>query len=162
MGRVRLRLARFGGRNRPFYRIVAVDSRRPRDGMPLEYVGTYDPLPSQKDGIKEVRMKVDRIKYWLSVGAQPSDVVSFLFWKAGIMPAPPITPQTKKKIPRAQREFSTTASAELGSTNSIERRLQGMGTGSQNSRATFTMAGVQFTVGSIAQPRQQQMFVGRA
>lgn len=68
---VTLRLARFGAKKRPFYRVVATDSRAKRDGRFLEVLGTYDPLTDPPT----VNLKGDRIKYWLSVGAQPSDTV---------------------------------------------------------------------------------------
>ncbi|RQM24985.1 hypothetical protein B5M09_001802 [Aphanomyces astaci] len=74
---VRLRLARWGRVHSPFYRIVAADARYPRDGRHLEILGTYNPLAAT-DGVKELRVNNDRVKYWLSVGAQPSDRVSFL------------------------------------------------------------------------------------
>jgi small subunit ribosomal protein S16 len=61
---VRIRLARFGRTNRPFYRIHVADSRMKRDGRFLEAVGTYDPLPTEQ-GKKVVRLNTDRIKYWL-------------------------------------------------------------------------------------------------
>ena len=72
---VRIRLARFGRRNRPFYRIVVADARSPRDGRHIENIGTYDPIPG-KDGIKEVRIKSDRVRYWMQCGAQPSSRVA--------------------------------------------------------------------------------------
>ena len=59
---VRIRLARFGRTNRPFYRINVADSRSPRDGKFMETVGTYDPLPSRKDNMKEVRLNRERIE----------------------------------------------------------------------------------------------------
>ena len=89
MGVVRMRLARFGSRNRPFYRVVAVDSRAAREAKPIETHGTYDPLPAALDGAKEVRLRVDRVKYWLSVGAQPSGRVAYLLWRGGLLAAPP-------------------------------------------------------------------------
>jgi len=89
MGVVRMRLARFGSRNRPFYRVVAVDSRAAREAKPIETLGTYDPLPAALDGAKEVRLKVDRVKYWLAVGAQPSSRVAYLLWRGGLLAAPP-------------------------------------------------------------------------
>lgn len=67
-------------------------------------LGTYDPIPMKKDGMKEVRLKVDRVKYWLGVGAQPSDSVAHLLWKAGLVPAPPIRFQPIKSVPKAERE----------------------------------------------------------
>ncbi len=70
---VRLRLKRMGRRHRPFYRMAAVDPRKPRDGRVIEELGYYDPLNA--DESKQVCLKNDRIEYWLSVGAQPSDTV---------------------------------------------------------------------------------------
>ncbi|XP_024401072.1 small ribosomal subunit protein bS16m/bS16c [Physcomitrium patens] len=95
MGMVRIRLARFGRKNLPFYRIFVADSRSPRDGKHLEVVGHYNPLPG-KDGMKRIGVNSDRIKYWLSVGAQPSDTVRRLLNKAGILPAPPVPHMPKK------------------------------------------------------------------
>ena len=71
---VRLRLQRHGANKRPFYRIVAADQRAPRDGKYIELLGTYDPL--QDPGL--IRVKSDRVDYWLGVGAQPSDTVAAL------------------------------------------------------------------------------------
>ncbi len=70
-----IRLARIGKKKKPFYRVVVIDKRRPRNGRFVEVVGTYDPLKKPA----EVRLNADRIKYWLGCGAQPSDTVrSFL------------------------------------------------------------------------------------
>ena len=79
---VRLRLARFGRYKFPFYRIYAADHRSPRDGKHIEILGHYDPIP-QKDGNKHVGLHLERIKYWLSVGAQPSKPVARILAKAG-------------------------------------------------------------------------------
>ncbi|MCO5611234.1 hypothetical protein L7F22_065485 [Adiantum nelumboides] len=95
MGVVRLRLARFGRKNAPFYRIHAADSRSPRDGKFLERVGYYDPRPG-KDGHKRLALNFERAKYWLSVGAQPSDVVRRIFFIAGLLPRPPLPNMLKK------------------------------------------------------------------
>lgn len=70
---VAIRLARHGRRHAPYYRIMVADSRRARDGKYLEHVGSYDPLI--KDGAKHLRINTERVTYWLSVGAQPSDTV---------------------------------------------------------------------------------------
>ncbi len=75
---VKLRLTRMGAKKRPFYRVVAADSRFPRDGRFLENLGTYDPLV-EKDSVK---LKMDRVQYWLSQGAQPSDTVRSLIKKS--------------------------------------------------------------------------------
>eukprot|EP00529_Nitzschia_sp_RCC80_P034459 CAMPEP_0113458702 /NCGR_PEP_ID=MMETSP0014_2-20120614/10060_1 /TAXON_ID=2857 /ORGANISM="Nitzschia sp." /LENGTH=105 /DNA_ID=CAMNT_0000350237 /DNA_START=86 /DNA_END=403 /DNA_ORIENTATION=- /assembly_acc=CAM_ASM_000159 len=85
---VRLRLQRFGRTHKPFYRMVAANARAPRDGKFLEIVGTYNPI-ANKAGMKEIRLKEDRLKYWLAVGAQPSDRVSWLLAKFGLLPPPP-------------------------------------------------------------------------
>ena len=78
---VKLRLKRMGGKQKPFYRIVAADSRFPRDGRFIETVGTYNPIA------KPAEVKIDKelaIK-WLSTGAQPTDTVKALFKKEGIL-----------------------------------------------------------------------------
>ena len=70
-----IRLARIGKKKKPFYRVVVIDKRRPRNGRFVEVVGTYDPLKKPA----EVKLNTERIKYWLGCGAQPSDTVrSFL------------------------------------------------------------------------------------
>lgn len=79
---VKLRLKRFGRRHRSFYRLTAVDSRRPRDGKVLEELGWYDPANKQAD--KQLSLKNDRIVYWLSVGAQPTETVGDLLKANGI------------------------------------------------------------------------------
>ena len=66
-----IRLSRFGKKKKPFYRVVVTESSRPRDGRFVEIVGTYDPL---KDPA-EVKLNAERIKHWISRGAQPSDTV---------------------------------------------------------------------------------------
>ena len=74
-GVLAIRLARFGKKKKPFYRIVVIDKRRPRNGRTVELVGTYDPLKKPA----EVKLNTERIKYWMGCGAQPSDTVrSFL------------------------------------------------------------------------------------
>jgi small subunit ribosomal protein S16 len=69
---VKIRLKRFGTKKRPYYRIVVMDSRTPRDGKTLEEVGLYHPIEVED---KQVTLKEDRIKDWLSKGAEPSDTV---------------------------------------------------------------------------------------
>mmetsp|Transcript_87582 Transcript_87582/g.128104 ORF Transcript_87582/g.128104 Transcript_87582/m.128104 type:complete len:134 (+) Transcript_87582:3-404(+) len=83
---VRLRLQRFGVRNNPFYRIVAADSRWPRDGKALEYLGTYNPHPN-KHNEKIITINFDRVKHWLVVGAQPTERVAKILGGANILPA---------------------------------------------------------------------------
>ena len=71
---VKIRLARYGAKKRPFYRIVVTDSESPRDGRFLEKVGTYDP----KFDPAKVTMNADRIRYWMDKGAIPSATVKSL------------------------------------------------------------------------------------
>ncbi len=78
---VRIRMKKMGRRHRPIYRISATDSRSPRDGRLLEELGTYDPSISDVDA--RVTLNGQRVDYWLSVGAQPSDKVGVLIKKYG-------------------------------------------------------------------------------
>ena len=71
---VKIRLKRMGRRNRAFFRICAFDAREERDGRSIEQLGTYD--PREKDESKKVVLKRERIEYWLSVGAQPTETVA--------------------------------------------------------------------------------------
>ena len=72
-----IRLARGGAKKRPFYRVVAADSRMPRDGRFIEQVGTYDPRVEKGS----VNLNISRVEHWLKVGAQPSDTVKSLIKK---------------------------------------------------------------------------------
>jgi len=78
---VSIRLSRGGSKRRPFYHIVVSDSRRPRDGRYIERVGFFNPGSTGDE--EEVRMDSDRIDYWISKGAQPSERVSTLIKSAG-------------------------------------------------------------------------------
>lgn len=79
---VRIRLKRMGRKHQPFYRVVATDVRAKRDGAEIEVLGHYDPLVQEKD--KQVVLDRERVQYWLSVGAQPSDTVASFIRRAGI------------------------------------------------------------------------------
>jgi len=79
---VRIRMKSFGRRHRPFFRICAMDSRSPRDGRAIEELGHYDPMVRNKDA--RTVLDVNRIRYWLSVGAQPSEKVQVLLNKHGV------------------------------------------------------------------------------
>ena len=82
---MKIRLARGGSKKRPHYSIVASDSRMPRDGRFIEKLGTYNPM-LPKDSEERVKMNMERIKYWLSEGAQPTDRVSRMLEAAGELP----------------------------------------------------------------------------
>ena len=75
---VRIRLKKFGTKKRPFYRIVVMDSRKPRDGETIEEIGVYHPIEVED---KQIAFNEERARYWLNVGAQPSDSVRKLFNK---------------------------------------------------------------------------------
>lgn len=83
---VKIRLKRLGNRNRPFYRLAAVDERSKRDGAVIEELGTYNPVDKVED--RQVKLKLDRCAYWLSVGAQPSETVASILRKAGLNAKP--------------------------------------------------------------------------
>ncbi len=80
---VKIRLARYGAKKRPFYRIVVADSEAPRDGKFLESVGTYNPLQDPA----EVNLKDDRVRYWLDNGAIPTDTVNSILKKRNFFTA---------------------------------------------------------------------------
>lgn len=81
---MKIRLARGGSKKRPFYSIVASDSRMPRDGRFIEKLGTYNPL-LPKDSEDRVKMDLERVQYWLGEGAQPTDRVSRMLEAAGVL-----------------------------------------------------------------------------
>ena len=81
---MKIRLARGGSKKRPFYRIVAADSRMPRDGRYIEKLGTYNPL-LPKDSEERVKMNMERVQYWLGEGAQPTDRISRMLEAAGVL-----------------------------------------------------------------------------
>ncbi|KAK3988423.1 ribosomal protein S16, mitochondrial [Cladorrhinum sp. PSN332] len=88
---VKIRLARFGKTNKPFYNIVVAHARTARNSRPLEVIGTYDPVP-KKDTYdesgklhKDIKLDVTRAQYWVGVGAQPTDVVWRLLSMVGIL-----------------------------------------------------------------------------
>ncbi|WP_407493651.1 30S ribosomal protein S16 [Pseudooceanicola sp. MF1-13] len=81
---MKIRLARGGSKKRPFYRIVAADSRMPRDGRFIEKLGTYNPL-LPKDSEDRVKMDVEKIQAWLDKGAQPTDRVARFLEAAGVV-----------------------------------------------------------------------------
>lgn len=78
---VRLRSQRYGSKKSPFYRIVATDSRNPRDGRFIEVVGTYDPLTNPAT----VKLDEEKVMKWLSLGARPTDTVKSLLSKEGLL-----------------------------------------------------------------------------
>ncbi len=96
---VKLRLKRMGAKQRPFYRIVAADSRSPRDGRFIETVGTYDPI--KKPAI--ITIDEEKVMKWLNNGAEPTDTVRSIFKKEGIM-AKFAASKVKASKPKAKKE----------------------------------------------------------
>ncbi|CAN0923065.1 30S ribosomal protein S16-1, chloroplastic [Linum grandiflorum] len=92
---VKIRFARHGCTHRPFYRIVVANSQSPRDGRFIQIIGFYDPLAA-KDDTKKMGLNYDRAKYWLSVGAQPSDTVRRILMQAGLIEPPPMVVMARK------------------------------------------------------------------
>ncbi|MFI3228678.1 MAG: 30S ribosomal protein S16 [Bacillota bacterium] len=78
---VKLRLTRMGSKKSPFYRIVAIDSRKSRDGQYIEQIGYFNPVKQPE----EIKIDADIAKKWLANGAQPTETVRDLFYKAGII-----------------------------------------------------------------------------
>ena len=106
-------MKRLGRKHRPFYRICVMDSRSPRDGKAVEEIGLYDPMVRDKS--QRVTLKLERVDYWLSVGAQPSEKVAALIKKVktnrfGTAAAPP--PMTPPKAPPAPEPEGAEAPAE--------------------------------------------------
>jgi small subunit ribosomal protein S16 len=98
---LKIRMSRGGAKKRPFYKIVVADSRRPRDGKFIEKVGFFNPL-LPKDKKERLSLDLDRIKFWLSQGAQPSERIARFLGEANIIPMPkqrnnPIKALPKKK-----------------------------------------------------------------
>jgi small subunit ribosomal protein S16 len=91
-----IRLTRVGAKKRPQYRVVVADSRYPRDGRFLEKLGTYNPM-LPKEGGKRVQLELERVKHWLSKGAQPSDRVARFLDAAGLMKRKPRNNPQKAK-----------------------------------------------------------------
>ena len=108
---VRIRLSRGGAKKRPFYRIVVADSRRARDGKFIDQVGTYNPM-LPKDSPERVKIDVDKIKDWMTKGAQPSDRVTLFLSKLGIVEKPDITEKTKKHLPKKKAQERLAAAKE--------------------------------------------------
>ena len=102
---MKIRLARGGSKKRPFYKIVAADSRMPRDGRFIEKLGTYNPL-LPKDSEDRVKMNMERIQHWLGHGAQPTDRITRMLEAAGVLP------KTERNNPK-KAELGTKAKERL-------------------------------------------------
>ena len=98
---VKIRLARGGAKKRPFYSVVAADVRAPRDGRYIEKLGTFNPMLS-KDSDERLVLKEDRVKYWLGVGALPTDRVARMLGDLGLTEKFVVREQSKQAQPKAK------------------------------------------------------------
>jgi small subunit ribosomal protein S16 len=100
---LKIRLSMGGVRKRPIYKIVIADSRYPRDGKFLEKVGSFNPL-LPKDKKERIKVEAERIKYWISKGAQPTLRVSRILGEANLMPMPKPGNNPLKAVPKKDRK----------------------------------------------------------
>ena len=98
---VRIRLSRGGSKKRPFYKVVAADQRAPRDGRFIERLGSYNPMLPKEHADRFV-VDVERVKYWLSKGAQPTERLEKLLSSMGLVNVPATREQPKKSAPKAK------------------------------------------------------------
>jgi small subunit ribosomal protein S16 len=121
---MKIRLARGGSKKRPHYAIVAADSRMPRDGRFIEKLGTYAPM-LPKDSEERVKMNMERVAYWMSQGAQPTDRVARMLEAAGVLPKKDRS-NLKKGTPgkaataRAEEKAAKVAAAEEAAKAPVE------------------------------------------
>lgn len=108
---VRIRLSRGGSKKRPFYRIVAADQRAPRDGRFIERLGSYNPMLPQ-DHADRLSVNEERIKFWLSQGAEPTERLAKLFSNLGLVAKPSIKAQPQKSAPKAKAQERLKEKAE--------------------------------------------------
>ena len=106
---LKIRMARTGAKKRPQFRVVVADSRFPRDGRFIEKLGTYNPMLA-KDSKERVQLDLERVKHWLSKGAQPSDRVSRFLDAAGLMKRKPRN-NPERAIPRKEKKAAAEAAA---------------------------------------------------
>ncbi len=115
---LKIRLARGGAKKRPYYRIVVAEATAPRDGRFIERLGSWNPiLPT--DHAERLKLDVERIKHWLSVGAQPTDRVARFLDGAGLMKRTPRNNPTKA-LPGKKRAEREKAAAEAAAAASAE------------------------------------------
>jgi small subunit ribosomal protein S16 len=100
---VKIRLSRGGAKKRPYYYIVVAHGTSPRDGKYIEQIGTFNPM-LPKDSAERVKLDVERAKYWMSVGAQPSDRVARFLDKSGLMKR--VRRSTQRKLSRRRSALS--------------------------------------------------------
>ncbi|MFI3241536.1 MAG: 30S ribosomal protein S16 [Alphaproteobacteria bacterium] len=108
---VKIRLSRGGSKKRPFYRVVVADVRAPRDGKYIERVGSYNPM-LPKDSAERFVVEAERVKYWLSTGAEPTERVESLLAKIGLVEKKAFVESPKKSQPKAKAQERLKEQAE--------------------------------------------------
>ena len=108
---LKIRLSMGGVRKRPVYKIVIADSRYPRDGKFIEKIGSFNPL-LPKDKKERIKVEADRVKYWISKGAQPTLRVSRILGEAQVMPMPKAGNNPQKAISKKERKKAAEAKKE--------------------------------------------------
>lgn len=118
---VRIRMKSMGRRHRPFYRICVMDARTPRDGRAIEELGHYDPLVSNPEA-REV-LNAERARYWISVGAQPTEKVAVLLKRHGVEMSGklPAKGPARKRDRKARTEAKTAAAAARAEARAAKR-----------------------------------------
>lgn len=111
---LRLRLARGGSKKRPFYKLVVAENTAPRDGKFLERLGSYNPL-LEKDNQERLVVNAERVKHWLSVGAQASERVEKLLAELNILDKPTVSERPKKSAPKKKAQERLKAAEEKAS-----------------------------------------------
>lgn len=100
---VRIRLSRGGSKKRPFYKVVAADQRAPRDGRFIERLGSYNPM-LPKDHADRFIVNEERVKYWLSQGAEPTERMAKMLSDLGLVSKVALRDQPKKSAPKAKAQ----------------------------------------------------------
>jgi len=111
---LKIRLARFGTKKRPFYRIVVADVRAPRDGRFIEKLGFFNPL-LPKDHAERLKLEGERIQHWMSVGALPTDRVARMLGDAGLIAKPERGNNLEQGKPKAKAQERIAQRAEAAS-----------------------------------------------
>ena len=108
---LKIRLSRGGTKKRPYYKIVVAEALSPRDGKFIERLGSYNPMVA-KDHAERLTLEVERIKYWISKGAQPTLRVAKMLSSEGLVKAPDIRDQPIKSAPGKKRKEREAEAAE--------------------------------------------------
>ncbi len=158
---LKIRMARYGAKKRPFYWIVVADARAPRDGKFIEKLGTHNPLLTHENPSRVV-MNIERIKYWLSVGAKPSDRLTKFFSKEGLV-ANPVTPaQTKKDQPRkkAQERLKEEAQRKIDAEEAAKKAAEAEAQAAAEAAAAPVIEEIVVEVETPAEPEASEPEAG--